>query len=249
MAEIDSVYMKAVNLNKSFGCINALSGVCLEAALGQILAVVGDNGAGKSTFIKILSGVIPPDSGFIVLNGKTYERLTPRMANQCGVSTVYQDLSLVNTMNTWENIFLGNEYRRSGFMEESRMRREAIGLLEQLEIRIPNPDAAVGTLSGGQRQCVAVAKAIHQGGRLVIFDEPTAAMGVKETQAVQRLLVKLAGEGYGIIVISHNIGQVIEISHRICVMRHGAVLAVTDTAAVDSERVVSMIVNGMEQNG
>ncbi len=248
MEDKNTVYMQAVNLSKSFGHVNALSGVCLEAHLGQILAIVGDNGAGKSTFIKVLSGVIAPDSGHIVLNGKSYERLSPRMARQCGVSTVFQDLSLVNTMNTWENIFLGHEYRCGGFMKEKKMRGETADLLAQLEIRMPDLDSPVGLLSGGQRQCVAVAKAIHQGGKLIVFDEPTAAMGIKETRAVQRLLVKLAKEGYGVIVVSHNIQQVIQISQRLCVMRQGAILTVMDTAAVDSEKIISMIINGMEQN-
>lgn len=241
-------YLKTRDLRKSFGHINALDGVTIDVRLGEVLAIVGDNGAGKSTLIKMLSGVLRPDSGRMVLNGQSYERLTPRMAVKLGVSTVYQDLSLVDTMNTWENIFLGNEYRRIGFMDEARMREEAIGILERLEINIPDPDVAVRMLSGGQRQCVAVAKAIHQGGRLIIFDEPTAAMGVKETRAVQRLLVKLAKEGYGVLLISHNIRQVFETAQRICIMRHGKVLTVVDTHLVDYEKVVSMIINGMEMD-
>jgi ABC-type sugar transport system ATPase subunit len=241
-------YLKTRDLRKSFGHINALDGVTIDVRLGEVLAIVGDNGAGKSTLIKMLSGVLRPDSGRMVLNGQSYERLTPRVAAKLGVSTVYQDLSLVDTMNTWENIFLGNEYRRIGFMDEARMREEAIGILERLEINIPDPDVAVRMLSGGQRQCVAVAKAIHQGGRLIIFDEPTAAMGVKETRAVQRLLVKLAKEGYGVLLISHNIRQVFETAQRICIMRHGKVLTVVDTHLVDYEKVVSMIINGMEMD-
>lgn len=248
MANQENAYLRVRGLTKTFGHIEALRGISLDICLAEVLAIVGDNGAGKSTLIKALSGVIVPDAGQMILDGKAYERLTPRFAGRCGISAVYQDLSLVNTMNTWENIFLGHEYRRFGFMDEKRMRSEAAGLFAQLEIEIPDSDAPVSLLSGGQRQCVAVAKAIHQGGRLVIFDEPTAAMGVKETQAVQRLLVKLAREGYGVVVISHNIQQVFQISNRICVMRQGAVLAVKDTVAVDSEQVVSMIINGTELN-
>ena len=244
----NTVYLRARDLRKTFGHVEALSGVTLDARLGEVLAIVGDNGAGKSTLIKAISGVIKPDGGEMILNGKAYEHLTPRLAAQLGVSTVYQDLSLVDTMSTWENIFLGHEYRRMGFLDEERMRKTAINLLERLEIHIPDPDAAVGMLSGGQRQCVAVVKAIHHGGKLIIFDEPTAAMGVRETQAVQRLLVKMAKEGYGVMVISHNIKQVFETSDRICIMRHGKVLTVADTHMVDYEKVVSMIINGTEMS-
>jgi len=246
MADKGDAYLCVRDLKKSFGHIEALRGVSLDVCLGEALAIVGDNGAGKSTLIKALSGVIVPDSGRIILDAKVFERLTPRLAGRHGISTVYQDLSLVNTMNTWENIFLGHEYRSAGFLDEKRMRNEAVDFLTQLEIEIPDPDKPVCMFSGGQRQCVAVAKAIHQGGKLVIFDEPTAAMGVKETHAVQKLLVKLVKEGYGVIVISHNIHQVLEISNRICVMRHGSVAAIKDTASVNSEQVVSMIINGTE---
>lgn len=244
----NQIYLKIRDIHKSFGHVNALCGVSLDVRLGEVLAIVGDNGAGKSTLIKVISGVIRPDRGHMVMGGKSYERFTPRLAAQLGISTVYQDLSLVDTMNICENIFLGHEYRRMGFLDETKMRSMTKNLMDRLKILIPDPDAAVGMLSGGQRQCVAVAKAIHHGGKLIIFDEPTAAMGVRETQAVQNLLVNLAREGYGVIVISHNIQQVLKTSRRICIMRQGKVVALKDTHLVDHEKVVSMIINGTEMS-
>ena len=191
--------------------------------MSEVLAIVGDNGARKSTLIKILSGVLKPDCGIIRLEGKEYERLTPRKASESGISTVYQDLALGNTMDVAANLFLGNERTRGGFLQKKVMNEEAKRLLEDLDIHIPDVTVPVGNLSGGQRQGVAVARLVHRGGKILIFDEPTAAMGLNESNAVLRLIKKLAAQGYAVIIISHNLPQVFHISDRICVMRQGKV--------------------------
>ncbi len=242
-------FLEVKELKKSFGHIEALKGASLQAKCGEVLAIVGDNGAGKSTLIKTLSGALTPDSGSIIVDGKEYGHLTPKLAGDNGISTVYQDLSLVNTQTVWENIFLGHEYRNFGWLNKKKMRREAAELLNNLNISIHNHEEIVGNLSGGQRQAIAVARAIHHGGKMIILDEPTAAMGLRETAATQQLIKNLAVQGYGVIIISHNIQQVFELSDRICVMRQGQVLALVDTKSVTSDDIVSMIVSGTSLNG
>ena len=243
-AQEDKSFLQVHNLRKAYGHIQALNGVSFSAACGEILAIVGDNGAGKSTLIKILSGDICPDAGSIRLDNKEYRKMNPRLAHQCGIATVYQDLSLVNTLNVWENIFLGHEHRKLGFLAAKKMRQEAEELLIRLQINIPDTNLPVSFLSGGQRQAVSIAKAIHQGGRLIIFDEPTAAMGIKETKSIQKIMQNLASQNCAVLIISHNIQQVFQISQRICVLGHGQVLASVKTAKTPAEEIVSMIVNG-----
>lgn len=242
-------FIEVKNLKKNFGHIEALKGASLKANCGEVLAIVGDNGAGKSTLIKALSGALTPDEGAIIVDGQPYANLTPKLAGEKGISTVYQDLSLVNTQTVWENIFLGHEYRTCGWLNKKKMRQEAAQLLDELNVAIHNHEDIVGNLSGGQRQAIAVARAIHQGGKMIILDEPTAAMGLRETAATQKLIRRLADQGYGVIIISHNIQQVFELSDRICIMRQGQVLALVDTKSVVSDDIVSMIVSGTVANG
>ena len=249
MTEHNQPFIEVKGLKKNFGHIEALRGANLEARCGEILAIVGDNGAGKSTLIKALSGALTPDEGLIVIDGQPYSSLTPKLAGANGITTVYQDLSLVNSQTVWENIFLGHEYRNAGWLNKKKMRLEAAQLLSDLNVAIHNHEEIVANLSGGQRQAVAVARAIHQGGKMIILDEPTAAMGLRETAATQKLIKHLAEQGYGIIIISHNIQQVFELSDRICVMRQGQVLALVDTAAVTSDDIVSMIIAGAPLSG
>ena len=241
MTESNKPLLAVKDIKKSFGHVEALRGVSLEAYAGHVLAIVGDNGAGKSTLIKTLSGVLPPDSGEIIIGDNSYKKLTPKLALANGISTVFQDLSLVNTQDIVENIFLGHEYRKFGWLNKKKMRKETIELLVRLGIQIPGYDVLVRDLSGGQRQSIAVARAVHQGGKLVIFDEPTAAMGLKETAAVEELIKKLADSGLAVIIISHNIPQVFKLSDRVCVMRQGSVVDVVETASVTTEDIVAMI--------
>ena len=218
-------FLKIRDLYKQFGHVQALRGVSVQAYEGEVLAIVGDNGAGKSTLI--------------------YRSLTPRKAINAGVSTVYQDLALSNTMDVASNLFLGSEITHGGFLKKKKMNEEARKLLDDLDIQIPDVTVPVGNLSGGQRQGVAVARLVHKGGRLLIFDEPTAAMGLNESSAVLKLIKKLAAEGYAVIIISHNLPQVFHISDRICVMRQGKVMRELLTEDTTMDEVVSLITGAL----
>ncbi len=238
---MSEAYLKAIDIYKDFGHVQALRGVSVSAYKGEVLAIAGDNGAGKSTLIKMFSGVLKPDRGYINIDGKSYGSLNTRTAIEAGVSTVYQDLALGNTMDVTSNLFLGNEISRFGFLKKKEMKKEAERILKDLDIQIPDVTVPVGDLSGGQRQGVAVARLINRGGQVFIFDEPTAAMGVNETRAVIKLIRKLASDGYAVIIISHNMPQVLEVSDRICIMRQGRVIAELKTKETNLEEVISMI--------
>lgn len=234
-------FLETRELYKSFRHVEALRGVSIRAYGGEVLAIVGDNGAGKSTLIKILSGVLTPDSGQIKINGKEYHKLTPKKAAEEEISTVYQDLALGNTMDVASNLFLGSELSTAGFLKKKQMKEEAEKLLKDLDIKIPNVSVPVGDLSGGQRQGVAVARLVHRGGKILIFDEPTAAMGLNESEAVLRLIRRLASKGYAVILISHNMQHVFHISDRICIMRQGKVVKELKSKETSMDEVVSFI--------
>ncbi|MCF6463916.1 ATP-binding cassette domain-containing protein [Clostridium sp. Cult1] len=236
-----SLFLKVNNITKNFGNIEALKGVSLESYLGEILAIVGDNGAGKSTLIKIISGVLTQDSGEIWINGEKQQQLNPRISLNKGISTVYQDLSLVDTRDVAYNIFLGREPMKGLFIDRKKMYKESKQLIQNLEVQVPNIKVPVANLSGGQRQGVAVARAIHQGGKLLIFDEPTAAMGLVESTRVLKLIKRLAKDGYGVIIISHNLQQVFQIADKICVMRQGKIVDMVKTDEINMNDIVSMI--------
>lgn len=230
------------HLSKSYGNITALQDVSLDIYTGEILAIVGDNGAGKSTLIKILAGAVKPDSGYINVREQTYPYLSPTKAIHLGISTVYQDLALVDCRDVVSNIFLGRELVCGGFMiDRRRMEKQARQVLDKLQINIPSLKTPVGLLSGGQRQGVAVARAIIQGGNVIIFDEPTAAMGVQESAKVIRLMQELARAGMAVVVISHNLHHVFEIAERICVLRHGQIVAVCKAADYQPNQIVELI--------
>lgn len=241
MTQEKKPYLQVNNIYKRFNHIQALNGVSLEANEGEVFAIVGDNGAGKSTLIKILSGVLQPDKGSLTIGRKEYNGLTPKEAIAAGISTVYQDLALGNTMDVASNIFLGKELSRFGFLKKAEMKKEAEKLLKNLEINVPDVTAPVGNLSGGQRQGVAVARLVRNGGKILIFDEPTAAMGLNESASVLKLIRKLADEGYLVIIISHNLQHVFKISDQICIMRQGNVIKQLKTVETTMDEVVSLI--------
>lgn len=225
--------VEARGIHKSFGHIEALRGVDFSVRSGEVVAVVGDNGSGKSTLIKILSGALQPDRGEIRIDGTRYARLTPSLSLRKGISTVYQDLSLDDFRDSAANIFLGNELTRFGvFLDRKRMRRITWDLLSDLNISLPDISLPVREFSGGQRQAVAVARALYHGKRLVIFDEPTAAMGVRESSAVLGMIAELAQRNVAVVVVSHNLQQVFDAARRICIMRRGRLAA--DLAAAET---------------
>lgn len=213
------------NISKSFGRIDALRDVTMEIEKNKITAIVGDNGSGKSTLIKILSGILRPDNGNIYIEDKCYKYLTPKLAYENGIAAVYQDLALDNFRDVAGNVFLGKEITKFGFiLDYDEMYRQTERLLNKLNINIPYLKTPVGYLSGGQRQSVAIARAIYQGKKLIIFDEPTAAMGVKESIAINGLIKSLSNKGFSVLIISHDIYQVYDIADRIFIMEHGKIV-------------------------
>jgi fructose transport system ATP-binding protein len=220
-------------LVKRFGQVVALNHADFDLYPGEITAIIGDNGAGKSTLIKVLSGAFQPDGGEIRLDGEQVRFRSPLDARRVGIETVYQDLAVAPALDIAANIFLGRELRRSGLrggllraLDKSKMRREASRHFSELEISVPSIGQAVENLSGGQRQGVAVARAAAWGKRLVIMDEPTAALGVKETRQVLDLILRVRERGLPVILISHDMPHVFELADRIQIMRLGKRVAV-----------------------
>jgi fructose transport system ATP-binding protein len=240
--------LAAQGISKTFGHVQALQGVALDLMPGEILGLVGDNGAGKSTLIKILSGAIQPDAGQIFVDGRPVHLRSPVDAQHAGIETVYQDLAVVPMLDVAENLFLGREPRLAGslgavlrFLNLRLMRREAAKHLQSLNIGIKSVRQRVDLLSGGQRQGVAVARATAFGRRIVIMDEPTAALGVRESRGVVDLMRHINERGLSIILISHNMPQVIEITHRVMVLRHGRRVGVVRTQDTNVEQIVRFI--------
>jgi ABC-type sugar transport system ATPase subunit len=209
-------------LTKTYGHVRAMSDVAFEIYPREIVALVGDNGAGKSTLVKSLCGALRPDSGEIHVDGEARAFHNPREARRAGISVVYQDLALVEGRDVAHNIFLGELPRRSIFVNRRLMEREAAKTIAEISINAPAVRKRVALLSGGQRQAVAIARAVHEGGRLMFLDEPTAALGVQESQHVLDVMVDLRGSrGMALVVVSHNLEHVFSIADRIAVMRGG----------------------------
>lgn len=229
-------------LQKSFGHVQALRGVSLDIYQGQVLALVGDNGAGKSTLMKIISGAYTPDQGVITVDGESFNRLTPARALKMGIATVYQDLALVDCRDVACNIFLGCEPTKAKlFVDKGKMLQLAAGLLERLNLNIPSLYSEVGSLSGGQRQGIAVARAVNRGARIFIFDEPTAAMGIQETNQILKLIRGLADAGLTALIVSHNLQHVFAVADRICVMRQGILAGEAGTEHTTPAEIVELI--------
>ncbi len=245
MSAIESgpALLKLSGIRKAFGAVSALNGVDLEVWRPEVVALLGDNGAGKSTLIKIISGVIAPDSGEITIEGELVRFTGPDGPKRLGIETVYQDLALISTFDTIENIYLGREMKASGGLrlDHSGMAREAHKHLTALNIKLPSLRKRVRYLSGGQRQAVAISRATGWGAKLIIMDEPTAALGVRESRQVLELVKSLRAANVSIIVISHNVEHVFEISDRIVVLRHGRPVATLRTHETTHEEVVRYI--------
>jgi fructose transport system ATP-binding protein len=239
---------QARGIVKRFGHVTALSGTDFELYPGEVLAVIGDNGAGKSTLIKVLSGALQPDEGEIRLDGEVVTFKTPLDARRAGIETVYQDLAVAPALDIASNLFLGRELRRTGplgqvlrMLDKRGMRNEATRALAELNIGVQSVRAAVQDLSGGQRQGVAVARAAAWGRRVVIMDEPTAALGVKETGQVVELIKRVRERGLPVILISHDMPHVFELADRIHIMRLGKRAAVVTPQSHTMQEAVAIM--------
>jgi simple sugar transport system ATP-binding protein len=239
--------LQTVELEKRFGGLVAVNKVSMEIYLGEVVGLVGDNGAGKSTLIKMISGVYRPDGGQLLLDGKEISFSTPLEARQRGIETIYQDLALCENLDAPVNIFLGREpLRRTlglfNVVDRAQMAEESSKVLDQLDIHIPNLNRPIREMSGGQRQAVAIARAVYWNARLMIMDEPTAALGVPEQRKVYELVRTLRERGVPVIIISHNLQDVFAVADRIVVMRRGRKVGERITTETTSDEIVSMMV-------
>ena len=227
-------------ITKTFGAVAALTDVDLDVAAGEVVAVVGDNGAGKSTLVKVLSGVHAADAGTIAFEGREVGIPTPAAAQQLGIATVYQDLALCENLNVVENLFLGQWLRRQR-LDEVSMEVRSWELLRELSAKIPTVRIPVASLSGGQRQTVAIARSLLGDPKIIILDEPTAALGVAQTAEVLNLLERLRERGHGVIMISHNMADVKAVADTVVVLRLGRNNGVFEVGAVSQEEIVAAI--------
>ncbi|MCI3933642.1 MULTISPECIES: ATP-binding cassette domain-containing protein [Streptomyces] len=228
-------------VSKRFGAVQALTDVDLEIHTGEVVALVGDNGAGKSTLVKTISGVHPIDEGAIEWEGREVRVGRPHDAQNLGVATVYQDLALCDNLDVVANLFLGSELKSASVLDEIRMEKRARELLETLSIRIPSVRIPIAALSGGQRQVVAIARALVGDPKVVILDEPTAALGVEQTAQVLDLVERLRERGHGVILISHNMADVRAVADRVAVLRLGRNNGVFNVADTSPEEIIAAI--------
>ena len=249
--------IEAREVSKHFGRVVALQGVSIEAHLGQVVALLGDNGAGKSTLIKILSGVFAPDGGRLFLEGQPASFRSPHEARSKGVSTVYQDLALCDRMSIARNFVLGGEpTRRVGplrFLNLAKAREMAKAALEDIGISVRDPDEPVSVLSGGERQSIAIARAIHYGARVLILDEPTSALGVREAAKVQTYILGARDRGVAVILITHNLHHAVPVSDHFVILKGGrnaGSYEKGDVAEADLAEIISRLPPpGYDENG
>ncbi|MCX5310051.1 MULTISPECIES: ATP-binding cassette domain-containing protein [unclassified Streptomyces] len=228
-------------VSKRFGAVQALTDVELEVHAGEVVALVGDNGAGKSTLVKTIAGVHPIDDGVIEWDGRSVQINRPHDAQALGIATVYQDLALCDNIDVVGNLYLGRELRKFGVLNEVEMERRSRELLSTLSIRIPSVRIPIASLSGGQRQTVAIARSMLGEPKLVILDEPTAALGVEQTAQVLDLVERLRERGHAVILISHNMADVKAVADKVAVLRLGRNNGVFDVATTSQEEIISAI--------
>jgi D-xylose transport system ATP-binding protein len=236
------------NVTKHYGAVEALRGVTFDVRAGEVLALLGDNGAGKSTLIKIIAGAQPPSSGRLLMEGKAVEFASPGDAKAAGIETVYQDLSLCPNVDVVGNFFMGRELVRRvagmNWLREREMEAETGTALRNLGTRIPSLRARVDTLSGGQRQAIELARFVHWGGRLVLLDEPFAALGVTQTRRGLELIEQVKQRGVAVVVITHNVLHALEVCDRMVVLHQGRVAGVRHRAETGHEDLVALITTG-----
>jgi ABC-type sugar transport system ATPase subunit len=232
--------MSLKGITKRFGAVQALSGIDLDVYPGEVVALVGDNGAGKSTFVKILAGVYTPDEGEITFDGEHVTIASPAAAQALGISSVFQDLALADNLDVVANLFLGREVSH-GVLDEEEMERRSWELLRQLSARIPSVRIPIASLSGGQRQTVAIARSLIGDPKVVILDEPTAALGVAQTAEVLNLVERLRERGLGVVLISHNLADVQAVADRVAVLRLGRNNGTFRVKDVSYEEIIAAI--------
>lgn len=240
-------FIETRSVKRNFGHVEALRGADFVAHAGEVSAIVGDNGAGKSTFIKILSGALTPDSGEILLNGQAVNLTSPQHAREQGIETVYQDLALAPSLDVAANLFLGREMRLPGllgwlgFLDNQAMRKRARQEMESLRIGLPSVTQPVLNLSGGQRQAIAVARATAWSKRIIIMDEPTAALGIRESHMVLQLIEHLKETGVAIIMVSHSMPEVFQVADRITILRLGRTVRQMRRSEAEMNEVVAFM--------
>jgi ABC-type sugar transport system ATPase subunit len=239
------------NVSLSFGNVRALADVSLSLRQGEITALVGDNGAGKSTLVRCVSGIHRPDSGHIIFEGEQADFHSPDDARRAGIETVHQNLALVEDLTVWQNLFLNRELVRGfgpiAFLDRRAMQARAREMVSTLAVNVPAVKSRVRRLSGGQRQAVAICRAAGFSSRLVIMDEPTAALGVQETARVEELILRLRDEGHTVLLISHNFAQVMRLSDQVWVMRAGRCVGGRRTSEITGEEIVSLVTGATGQ--
>jgi D-xylose transport system ATP-binding protein len=235
-------------VRKRFGAHDALKDVSFHVMPREVVALLGDNGAGKSTMVKSLAGIHRPDSGEIRVDGEVVDLHSPAQARHLGISAVFQDLAMFDNLTVAENFFAGVELRRprwlgaAAMLKKSEMLERATDILARLEVRVPNINTPAGLLSGGQRQAVAVAKGVAFGKKLVILDEPTAALGLRERENVLRMVKRLPEQGVSVLIISHNLEEVLAVADRCVVLRQGVKAGECQATQDNHEKIVSLIV-------
>jgi ABC-type sugar transport system ATPase subunit len=240
--------LQASHIARSFGAVIAIADASLTLNRNEVLGLVGDNGAGKSTLLKILSGILVPSSGQIFADGRPLHLRRAQDAMDAGIETVYQDLALVDTMSAYQNVYLGREElspnpvaRFFNLVDDRTMRERARAVLDSLQVKIPSISVSVKGMSGGQRQCLAIARALLWGRRIVVLDEPTAALGVRETEQVLDVIRDLRKHDVSVIVVSHNMQQLMSIADRITVMRLGRTIATRVVKDTQVSEIVGLI--------
>jgi len=248
-AEVSGTILSVSNLKKSFAGIQAVKGVTFDIRRGEVLSLLGDNGAGKSTLIKMLSGAYVADSGDIYFEGRKVLIQNPVDARKLGIEVIYQNLALLDNLSVPANIFMGRELTHSavpGLMNSREMKRKAQELLDGFGINVGDIGREVRNLSGGQRQMVAISRAVYFKAQVIIMDEPTAALGVAETRKVYEFIDRLKADGISVVIISHNINEVYAAADRFIVLKSGAIVGIKEKDRCQPSDIVSMIISGQD---